>query len=119
MSKGFSYHLMICFLAVVVILLRPCCGNHTLVYGTTNKASDHFNSIQRVIKKNDSYTLEIDDILQLKEVKATLPFKRLNLPGYHVMLSSLPEMKISPQRNTVFQICPANHYYQLISRLRV
>jgi hypothetical protein len=116
--KKYVLYFSFCVIAVMMILLRPIC------VGATNISLSHpfrcnFNTIQRVIKKNDSHedAIEITEIRQSASVKIVLP--PLVHPYDFLLISDLPAVYTTGISYGSASYFSYTTYFQVTSRLRV
>ncbi|WP_216848927.1 hypothetical protein [Pedobacter sp. L105] len=82
-----------------------------------------FSLFQRAVKKKETHADNDDaEIIQLVDNQFVLPSVLLVLLRRQASwLFSLLFIRVNVnwKRNTVFQVCPSNQYFQLISRLQI
>lgn len=125
MTYRFSHTLIFYTFLVVMFLLRPFMSYQLSINGVYANEHDHLiGMFQRVAKKKETHAddaSEAECSTQAPDIEFILPFILVVLLRQQAawLLSLLSDAKVNWRRNTIFQVCPSNHYYQFISRFQI
>lgn len=122
-NQRFSNRVIFYSFLVLVFLMRPFMAYEAAKAGVLVTGPQHmFSMFQRAVKKKETHADNDDaDNVQIADVQFILPFVLVVLLRRQLswLFSLLFSANINWKRNTIFQVCPSNQYFQLISRLQI
>jgi|GEM_PF-3165798 len=122
-GQRFSNSVIFYSFLVLVFLMRPFFAYEVSKGGALVTGPNHvFSLFQRAVKKKETHADHDDaEIIQLADVQYILPLVFIALLRRQIswLFSLLFSASINWKRNTIFQVCPSNQYFQLISRLQI
>ena len=125
MTKSFAQYISVYIFVVLMILLRPYLAYQISMKNEFARDPERVSRLlQRLVKKKEWHIDDREEAIELisaSDVEIVLPVLLLLLLCRRLswLFSSLADAAENLYRSTVFQVSPANHYYQLLSSLRI